>query len=53
MIVKDAEAPEKMMETALGLLADPQRSAALEKNALAMALPDAAQKIVEEIYKLV
>lgn len=53
LLVKDAEAPEKMMETALGLLADATRRETLEKNALAMALPDAAQRIVEEIYKLV
>ena len=53
LLVKDAEAPEKMMETALGLLADEPRRKTLEKNALAMALPDAAQKIVEEIYKLI
>lgn len=53
LLVKDAEAPEKMMETALGLLADEPRRKTLEKNALAMALPNAAQKIVEEIYKLI
>jgi len=53
LMVKDSDAAEKMMETALGLLSDGERRAALEKNALAMALPDAAQKIVEEIYKLV
>jgi len=53
LMVKDSDAAEKMMETALGLLSDGERRAALEKNALAMALPGAAQKIVEEIYKLV
>ena len=53
LLVRDADAPEKMMETALELLSDTERRTALEKNARAMALPDAAQKIVEEIYKLV
>ena len=53
LLVKDAEAPEKMMPVALELLADDTRRKTLEKNALAMALPDAAKAIVEEIYQLV
>lgn len=53
MIVKDADAMEKMMSTALELLKDPGRIATLEENAGKMALPDAAQKIADEIYKLV
>ena len=53
LLVKDADAPEKMMQTALELLSDHARRTVLEKNALAMALPDAARKIVEEIYKLI
>jgi UDP-N-acetylglucosamine--N-acetylmuramyl-(pentapeptide) pyrophosphoryl-undecaprenol N-acetylglucosamine transferase len=53
MIVKDAEAPEKLMTTALDLVHDPEKIASLEKNALAMALRDAAQVICDEIYKLV
>ena len=53
LLVRDADAPEKMMQTALELLSDRARRTVLEKNALAMALPDAAGKIVEEIYKLV
>ena len=53
MIVKDAEAMEKMMPTALELLKDPGKIAMLEQNAGKMALPDAAQKIADEVYKLV
>ncbi len=53
MIVKDADAMEKMIPTAMELLANPQRIAALEENAGKMALPDAAQKIADEVYKLV
>ena len=53
MIVKDAEAPEKLMTTALDLVHNPEKIATLEKNALAMALRDAAQVICDEIYKLV
>ena len=53
MIVKDADAMEKMLPTALELLADPERIKTLEDNAGKMALPDAARKIADEVYKLV
>ncbi|MBQ4287159.1 MAG: UDP-N-acetylglucosamine--N-acetylmuramyl-(pentapeptide) pyrophosphoryl-undecaprenol N-acetylglucosamine transferase, partial [Bacteroidales bacterium] len=53
MIVKDADAMEKMMSTALELLRKPEKIASLEENAGKMALPDAARKIADEIYKLV
>lgn len=53
LLVRDAEAVEKMMPTALELLKDPARIAALEENAGKMALPDAAEKIADEIYSLV
>ena len=53
LLVRDAEAVEKMMPTALELLKDPARIAALEENAGKLALPDAAGKIADEIYSLV
>ena len=53
MIVRDADAPEQLMTTALALAHDPSRIATLEKNALAMALTDAAMVICNEIYKLI
>lgn len=53
LLVRDAEAVEKMMPAALELLKDPARIAALEENAGKMALPDAAGKIADEIYSLV
>ena len=53
LIVKDAEAAEKLLPTALGLLADPERTASLGANAEKMALRDAAQVICDEVYKLV
>lgn len=53
LLVKDADAPETLMQTALGLLGDAARRDTLKKNALAMALPDAAARIVDEIYRLV
>ena len=53
LIVKDADAMEKMIPTALNLLDDPQKIKELEENAGKMALPDAALKIAEEVYKLI
>jgi len=53
MIVRDADAPEQLMSTALALVHDASRIATLEKNALAMALTDAAMVICNEVYKLI
>ena len=52
LLVKDADAEKDLLSTALKLVHDPERIAQLEKNALAMALPDAAMTIVNEIYKI-
>lgn len=52
-IVKDSEAMEKMIPTALEMLKDPEEISVLEENAGKMALPDAARKIADEVYKLV
>ena len=52
MIVKDAEAPEKLMRTACTLLEEPQKIEEMEANARKLALPDAAQRIADEIYKI-
>ncbi len=53
VVVKDSEAMERMIPTALELLKDQARMASLEENAGKMALPDAAGKIAEEVYKLI
>ena len=53
MIVRDAEAVEKLLPTAMGLIHDPEKIDGIEKNALKLARLDAAQAIVDEIYKLV
>jgi len=53
MLVKDADAIDELLPTAMGLLASPARIATLERNAQAMALRNAAQVIADEIYKLV
>ena len=52
LLVKDADASKDLMNTALSLVRDPGRIAKLEQNALAMALPDAAMTIVDEIYRI-
>jgi len=52
LMVKDADAVQSLLPTALGLLGDPARIAAIEQNAGAMALTNAAQDIVDEVYKL-
>ena len=53
LLVKDSDAVDELLPTALALLHSPERIAHLEKNALGMALRDAAQVICDEIYKLV
>lgn len=52
LIVKDAEAAEKLMPAALELVHDQARITEIEKNVAQLALPDAAMKIVEEAYAL-
>lgn len=51
MLVKDSEAPERLMNTACALLDDPRKIGDMGMNALKLARPDAAQSIVDEIYK--
>ena len=53
LLVRDADAAEKLLPTALELVHDAKRIKELEHNAAAMALPDAAHTIVNEIYKIV
>jgi len=53
MLVKDADAADELLPTAIALANSPERIATLERNAEAMALRDAAQVICDEVYKLV
>ena len=53
MLVKDADAVDDLLPTAIDLANTPERIATLERNAEAMALRNAAQVICDEIYKLV
>ena len=52
VLVRDADAPEQLMTTALALVHDPQQIKLIENNALSMALTNASQIICDEIYKL-
>ena len=52
VLVKDSEAREKLLSTAMELINDKERIAEIEKNVAPLAKLDAAQTIVDEIYKL-
>ena len=53
LLVRDDEAEERLLPTALALLRDPDRIRSLGRNAAPLARPDAAQTIIDEVYKLV
>ncbi|MBQ0043731.1 MAG: undecaprenyldiphospho-muramoylpentapeptide beta-N-acetylglucosaminyltransferase [Bacteroidales bacterium] len=53
MIVKDVEAAQKLMSTAMELIHDKEHIQAIETNAAKLAKRDAAATIAEEIYKLI
>ena len=53
LIVRDAEAAQKLLPTALELLHDEARIREIERNVAPLARLDAAQTIVEEVYKLI
>lgn len=53
VLVKDAEAKDKLVATALQLLADERRLQTLHTNILTLAQPDSARRIAEEVLKLV
>lgn len=53
MLITDADAPEKLMPVACSLVADSGKCRKMEKNILALARTDAADRIADEIYRLV
>ena len=53
LMVRDAEAHAKLLDTAEGLLADDARLADLEKNILKLGRKDASEVIAKEVLKLV
>ncbi len=53
ILVRDAEAHDKLIDEALNLLSDQSRRSKLSKNIAAMGKPNAAADIVTEIEKLI
>ena len=52
VFVKDVEAKEKLVPTALELVSDKSRLAELRTNILTLALPDSANNIADEVIRL-
>jgi UDP-N-acetylmuramate--alanine ligase len=52
VLVRDIEAHEKLVNTALELINDKEKLKSLSDNILKLALPDSADKIVDEIEKV-
>ena len=50
--VKDAEAPEKLINTALSIVKDESKLNELHQNILGMALKNSAERIAEEVLKI-
>lgn len=53
LMIKDSEAVQKLMGTALELVRDEERIKRISDNVAPLARLDAAQTIIEEVYKLV
>lgn len=53
LLVKDSEAKAELMKTAQKLMADAKLKLDLSRNIAAMAIPDAAERIADEILKLI
>ena len=52
ILVKDKEAQNDLISTALSLIQDDNRLSTLSKNIFTLALPDSARLIAEEVIKL-
>jgi UDP-N-acetylglucosamine--N-acetylmuramyl-(pentapeptide) pyrophosphoryl-undecaprenol N-acetylglucosamine transferase len=53
VLVKDADAPLRLVPTTLRLMENPEQCASLRTNILKLAQPDSARRIAEEVIKLV
>ena len=53
LLVKDADAQEKLMPAVLGLVRDEEKILSLERNIAQLALSDAAAAIADEAYQLI
>ena len=52
VMVRDADALQELLPTAMELIHDPERIAEMERNAAPLARRDAARAIAEEVYAL-
>ena len=52
VLVRDAEAADKLVDTALALIQDDAKLKELRKNILTLAQPDSARRIAEEVIRL-
>ena len=50
--MKDADAQQQLIPTALALLQAPARISALSEHILTLAQPDSARRIAEEVIRL-
>lgn len=53
IMVKDAEAEEKLMKAACDLMENPENITLMERNIARLALRDAAMTIAEEVYRII
>ena len=53
IMVKDAEAEEKLMKAACELMENPENITLMERNIARLALRDAAMTIAEEVYRII
>ena len=53
MLVRDADAETRLLPTAMELLRNEEKIKELERNVAPLARPDAAQTIIDEVYRLV
>ena len=53
IMIKDSEAPEKLMPQACRLIENPEQIALMEKNIAALALREAAMTIADEVYRII
>jgi UDP-N-acetylglucosamine--N-acetylmuramyl-(pentapeptide) pyrophosphoryl-undecaprenol N-acetylglucosamine transferase len=52
VLVRDIDAQEMLIPTALSLMTSDEKLCSLHRNILALALPDSARLIAEEVMKL-
>ena len=52
VLVRDADAADKLVDTALALIKDDKKLNELRKNILTLAQPDSARRIAEEVVRL-